>query len=109
MELRGCAAIIAAVLVTACTAEKEPSRIVSPPQFSPQPACQLGCIETDPFPNSPGLFFGSGASAMACLDGLQNDLDFDGIGDYCEKWIAPGFAPELFHSSNDDIRAELRA
>jgi hypothetical protein len=45
---------------------------------------------------------------MACLDGLQNDLDFDGIGDYCEKWMGPAFAPELFYSSTDDIRGEPR-
>jgi hypothetical protein len=65
-------------------------------------------VEQDPSPSAPGIFLGSGATPAACLGQQQNDLDGDGVGDYCEIWLATGFAPELYYAHTDDVRGEPR-
>ena len=52
-----------------------------------QPLCQLGCVQTDPDPNAPGIFLGSGVTPTACRrtnTNLITDSDGDGLGDFCE-------------------------
>lgn len=67
--------------------------------------CQLGCVEVDPYPSSPGIFLGSGVTQDVCFDG-QTDADADGLGDFCEKNLAEAFAPEMIYNNTDDIRRE---
>ena len=68
------------------------------------PLCQLGCTETDPFPNAPGVFLGSGVTPDACLDGTDSDVD--GLENFCEKTLAAAFAPELYYYSGDNVGRE---
>ncbi|HEU5466878.1 MAG TPA: hypothetical protein VFU75_08305 [Gemmatimonadales bacterium] len=86
-----------------------PSGAKTRPLASVQPLCQLGCVETDPSPNSPGVWLGSGVTPFLCgtenPNGI-NDSDQDGLSDFCEVQLAVAFAPELFYSVQDDIRGE---
>ena len=68
------------------------------------PLCQLGCTETDPFPNAPGVFLGSGVTPDACLDGTDSDLD--GLESFCESTLAAAFAPELYYYRGDNVGRE---
>lgn len=70
------------------------------------PLCQVGCVETDPFPTAPGVFLGSGVTPDVCVAGGQSDADQDGLGDFCEKNLAFAFAPELYYWSFDNVRRE---
>jgi len=97
------AALASALVVASCREATAPPSI----DASVSPLCQLGCVEEDPNPNAPGIFLGSGATPTACFDGEQNDQDYDGLGDYCEKMLSWGFAPELRYSIiYDDTRGE---
>lgn len=74
-----------------------------------QPLCQLGCVQTDPDPNAPGVFLGSGVTPTACRrtnTNLITDSDGDGLGDFCEIQLATNFAPELYYAYGDDVRRE---
>jgi hypothetical protein len=70
------------------------------------PLCQLGCTETDPNPNAPGVFLGSGVTPDVCYFGTYTDADQDGLGDFCEKNLAAAFAPELYYYNGDNVGRE---
>jgi hypothetical protein len=75
-------------------------------QAAIQPLCKLGCGDTDPNPNAPGVYLGSGVTADLCIDGEQTDTDQDLLSDFCEFNLGAAFAPELWYASNDDIGRE---
>jgi hypothetical protein len=66
--------------------------------------CQLGCLDTDPAPDSVGIFISSSVTQDLCSEGT--DLDADGLSEFCEKQLAAAFAPQLYHWNLDDIRGE---
>lgn len=68
--------------------------------------CQLGCQETDPFPDSAGVFLGSGVTSDECYGSGQTDNDGDNLSTFCENNLAAAFAPELYYSSVDEIGRE---
>lgn len=72
-----------------------------------QPLCHVGCVETDPFPDSAGVFLGSGVTGDLCFaDGGQTDHDGDGLSTFCENNLAAAFAPELYHWAYDEVGRE---
>lgn len=79
-----------------------------PPPTSPRavvgPLCQLGCTETDPYPDSAGVFLGSGVTPDVCTDGTDSDLD--GLEDFCEKNLIAAFAPQLAYAHADQVGRE---
>lgn len=80
----------------------------SPAAAAPRlvPLCKLGCIETDPAPNAPGIFLTSAVTDETCFAGGHTDADADGLSDRCETDIAAAFAPELFHWRFDNVGRE---
>ena len=95
-------------LVAACTAEAPTAgRFRGAPSASANgEACGSGA-EVDPHPEAPGIFFCSAMTADFCFNQPMNDLDEDGLSDYCEKQISYAFRPELMYSpAYDDIRGE---
>jgi len=68
--------------------------------------CQLGCQETDPFPDAPGVFLTSVVQPDYCFYGSYNDVDQDGMGDLCEERLAGAFAPQLAYSTTDNVDRE---
>lgn len=74
------------------------------PEATIVPLCQLGCTDTDPNPSAPGVFLGRGVTPVACLSGTDSDLD--GLNDFCENYLALGFAPELAYTQADNVGRE---
>jgi len=71
------------------------------------PMCQLGCNDSDPNPDSIGIFLGNDIDPDFCIDGGWTDADADDLADYCENLISYAFRPELRYSSwHDDVRGE---
>ncbi|HEU5357879.1 MAG TPA: hypothetical protein VFU45_02075 [Gemmatimonadales bacterium] len=68
------------------------------------PLCATGCTDIDPYPDSAGVFLGSGITPSACTDGT--DADADGLEDFCEDNLALAFAPELKYWDADEIGRE---
>jgi hypothetical protein len=73
------------------------------------PRCELGCIppdEGDPDapPPGPGIYLGPGVTPNACfgLTAPMNDIDQDGLSDFCEKNLAAAFAPQLAMTKGSD-------
>jgi hypothetical protein len=101
---------LAAIALAGACARTDSTAPVSPTgQVSSKligPLCQLGCVDVDPNPDAPGVFLGAGSTPADCFDGVQNDLDQDGIGDYCEKRLALAFDPELAYSHSDQVGRE---
>jgi hypothetical protein len=99
-------------LITACSegsltpAEDTSQPVVNASSGGIGPLCQLGCVETDPDPESAGVFLGSGVTDEVCFAGGQTDTDLDGLSTFCEKILAGAFAPELWYASNDDVGGE---
>lgn len=71
-----------------------------------RPACTIGCIEEDEFPNKPGVFLGSGVTPDLCFGSGYTDRDQDLLGDFCEEQLIWAFAPELASNVADDVGAE---
>ncbi|HXF96112.1 MAG TPA: hypothetical protein VNI61_08405 [Gemmatimonadales bacterium] len=92
------------LMLGACT--EAPSSLGPVPSAGVGPLCQLGCVETDPNPNAPGVFLGSGVSPDARFFGDHTDADRDRLSDFCEKNLALAFAPELFYWSADNVGRE---
>lgn len=67
------------------------------------PLCTIGCGETDPWPDAPGVFLGSGVTPSECLGGGHTDADGDGLSDFCEEHLAYAFRPFLLHSMYDNL------
>jgi hypothetical protein len=71
------------------------------------PDCELGCIPPDegdpdaPLPG-PGIFLGVGVTDKTCFIGPMNDIDQDGLSDFCEKNLAAAFAPQLAMTKGSD-------
>jgi hypothetical protein len=114
METRVRAGIVVGVLLIAACSENStnplsPSmskRPVSPPPIV-TPLCQLGCGDVDPSPTAPGIFLGNSINLDFCMDGPGNDVDADGLVDYCETLISYNFSPLRQYSRfHDDIRGE---
>jgi len=57
--------------------------------------CQAGCIDTDSFPASPGVFISYTVTGPECFEGDHTDADYDGLSDFCEKNLSEAFAPQL--------------
>ena len=99
--------VIPAILtmVSACAAD---SRSVAPtgPEALIEPSCQAGCVETDPYPDSAGVFLGSSVTGEVCSGGGQSDHDGDGLSTFCETNLAAAFAPELYYWAYDEVGRE---
>ena len=63
-------------------------------------------MESDPYPDSAGVFLGSGVADDVCFNGSQTDNDQDGLSTFCETNLASAFAPELRYASFDDLSGE---
>lgn len=112
------AAVVLSVLVVGCAPETalEPTgeahtSTTSTPQLAGgiTPMCQLGCIPPgdDPNPTVDGEYVGSEVSAAFCADSMaSNDVDQDGMSDYCEKVLAAAFAPSIRYANTDDLGRE---
>jgi hypothetical protein len=72
------------------------------------PAVQMcgGGNQTDPYPDSSGVFLCSELTAAYCVAAPMNDADEDGLSDYCEEQLSYAFRPELRYWSVDDVRRE---
>lgn len=115
---RTSATIVAAtmlVFVLACAPEStlEPARPDQPstataPQLAGGivPMCQLGCMDSTPNPEAPGIYLGSGVTPELCIGGGQSDHDGDGLSTYCESNLAAAFAPELRYEWGDEVGRE---
>ena len=70
--------------------------------------CELGCIPPDegdedaPPPGHPGIFLGPGVTDKTCFVPPLNDIDQDGLHDFCEKNLAAAFAPQLALTKGSD-------
>jgi hypothetical protein len=67
--------------------------------------CELGCIppdEDDGPPPGPGIYLGVGVTDKTCFVGPMNDIDQDGLSDFCEKNLAAAFAPQLAMTKGSD-------
>lgn len=95
-----------ALLTSGALSCSESPTMPQPRESIIQPLCQLGCTETDPNPNAPGVFLGSGVTDIVCFNRTQTDADGDGLGDFCEKSLVAAFAPQLFYTAGDDVRRE---
>lgn len=109
------AAVVLSVLAVGCAPETvlEPAngtQAATPgtPQLAGGivPMCQQGCVDTDPNPEAPGVFLGSGVTDEICFGTAQTDNDGDGLSTFCEKNLAAAFAPELRYSSVDEMGRE---
>lgn len=94
-------------IVTGCETPQRPDR-ADLDHVQLRPSCQLGCQDQDPSPSSPGVFLGDGATPEDCFDEVQNDVDVDGVGDYCELRVALAFAPQLVVGRTDFVGREPR-
>jgi hypothetical protein len=66
---------------------------------------------SDPDPSAPGYWLGTTVTTDACIspNGVGiNDIDGDGLSDYCEKMLALTFAPERVYDPLDNIGGEPR-
>ena len=70
--------------------------------------CEVGCVETDPNPNAPGVFVGSGVTPQLCFYADYTDGDQDQLGDFCEEELAAAFAPQLYYFNGDNVGREPR-
>jgi hypothetical protein len=68
------------------------------------PLCTTGCTDVDPYPDSAGVFLGSGTTPATCTDGT--DADQDGLEDFCETNLSQAFAPELRYWDADEVGRE---
>lgn len=106
-------------LWTACASEEALGPKAGPPislDDSPQlagqiqPMCQLGCLGDDDPPSDPpedGISVGAELTATFCADTtISNDVDEDGMSDFCEKVLAEAFAPMIRYANTDDLSRE---
>lgn len=64
---------------------------------------ECGGGSTDPNPSAPGYYIGLGFSKTECqTSNGANDIDFDGVRDFCEDAIAARFAPKMMYGDNVD-------
>lgn len=94
------------VLLLGCNASSEQSSANDLELLEIQPLCQAGCVDPDPSPQSPGVHLGFAVTPPECFGGQQDDLDADGMGDYCEKVMAEAFAPRMRFAPSDDVRRQ---
>ena len=105
---RGSIALIAIAFGATCCERGSDALSIRRPDASVKPMCQAGCQDLDPSPDSPGVFLGQGARPTDCFGGAQNDVDQDGVGDFCENRVALAFAPQLVVSTTDMVGREPR-
>jgi hypothetical protein len=92
------ASAIACTDVTRETAETVPSSAIT---------CVSGCTETDPYPDSAGVFLTSAVTDDTCNNTISyTDTDRDGLIDRCERDIAAAFAPQLYYYEFDEVGRE---
>jgi hypothetical protein len=97
---------LAVVAAAACAEPTEQESVPSNIALDNTPTCLPGCTETDPFPDSAGVYLSSFVTPLACFEGTSTDADLDGMVDRCERDLAQAFAPQLFHYKYDDVRRE---
>ena len=104
-RLLHCSAICLACSLIACSETRDTPQ---EPSFGDVGAqCELGCIPPDegdddaPLPG-PGIFLGVGVTDKTCFIGPMNDIDQDGLSDFCEKNLAAAFAPQLALTKGTD-------
>jgi len=51
--------------------------------------------DEDPFPDSAGVWISNTVTDDLCFGGGTNDIDQDGLSDFCENNLAEAFAPQL--------------
>lgn len=109
------AAVVFSAFVVGCAPETamEPANVAQGgPPSAPQlaggivPMCQLGCLDSTPNPEAPGLYLGSGVTPEVCVGGGQTDHDGDGLSTFCENNLAAAFAPELRYEWGDEVGRE---
>lgn len=93
-------------LMTLNCAENETSTTGPSASVGRVPLCQAGCIETDPNPDSAGVYLSSSVTPDMCIGGGYSDYDQDGLGDKCERDLAVAFAPTMNYNRGDDVRRE---
>ena len=116
--LRSGAAVLAILFATACANEQLSDPTGPTPEDGlgsrPQLQTQLWCEENpdlchsggsgDPNPTAPGYWFGTTVTPNTCFSASGagiNDVDKDGMNDYCENVLASSFAPLLISSPYD--------
>lgn len=105
---RSLSIVLGLALLTSCTSVDTATGPLDAPAAAGDdivPMCQAGCVDVDPSPDSAGIFIGQ-TSADQCTEG--NDVDVDGLADWCETRIAQAFAPELKHWSADEMGRESK-
>jgi hypothetical protein len=98
--------LVLVALAIGCSGPTEQVSSIGPIEQDITPACLPGCTESDPFPDSAGIFLSSFVTPTACFEGTATDADLDGMSDRCERDLAQAFAPQLFHYKWDDVRRE---
>ena len=98
-------ALFLTLALSACTSDilTGPQGENRPEAVGGVPLCQAGCLDTDPNPDSAGVFIGA-TNTDLCTEGT--DIDLDGLIDFCEKNLIQAFAPELNYSSADETGRE---
>lgn len=85
-----------------------PSSIVIPGPTMTEAGCELDpdCPggNSDPYPNAMGYWLGTSTTPTKCFDPSGqtiNDIDYDGMNDYCERMLAEHFRPQLIYHPFD--------
>ncbi len=93
--------------LSSCTVDSPASPESERALLAVSPMCQQGyCVPAeDPYPDSAGVFINT-YDELECFDGVENDVDEDGIGDACEFALAQAFAPLMNFSYGDDVSRE---
>ncbi len=94
------ATALAGLLLAAC---EQPVDLVASrrPSARVRPLCYEGCDDVDSFPDSVGVFIDYETTPDACTGDDIDDVDGDGLADFCEERIADAFMPVLEYSSYD--------
>ncbi len=105
IHLRAAAGAAFVLALTTCTGEL-PTSSDTQQLTSTANVCPDFCDDVDPAPSAPGIFIGHALTPSFCFNGPFNDIDQDGLNDYCETMISYFFRPELKYWSVDDTRGE---
>ncbi len=111
-------ALLSLTLLLSCDGDvQDPTHTISAMQCMPERSpCGGGgggegsFPRTDPRPDAPGLWLGMNMGLARCYSPTGrgiNDVDSDGLDEWCEQWIANSFRPALRTNPEDcDLRSE---